>query len=525
MVPLFLPGPNHLPPGTQPLPSLPLEGYFSSVRTLLASALVLLACGCADGSSRPSGADAPPTVPGGPDPIVLRVPRAGGILTAARYPALDTTVWRSATRLPALDRIVAFGPDDGYLAAVDTSGAPVRIDLRLGAVTTLRSDTVRAISSSDGGSIFGLTTHGEIVRFTPSGGDWRMTPPLPAQALYAQADGSLIVAGARKDRVVVWRVRPPQQTVSDSLSFEIGDDERAIADALQRTAASVGDRVFVGAGENVLAVRTRDLGKALDVDMGDPVRAIAATPSGDRLFVALAGEDVLRIVDRFEEGVTGKVALPGEARALRMDPLGRMLLARGNGDSVFVVSLASDDVVGVVRTEWRGDLPLVLPDAGIAYARGDDVVFAHPRSLKAMTTIAGGAGTFWHTMRWNGFRPRAAGLDQPVQFRTSAPRDSADLLPDSARTPADSTTTRADSGGTPVAGQFTVSFAAILDEGQARALAARIRVDGQSPRVTTSERAGKTLYRVVLGPYPTRAEAERVGRASGQSHWIFEGVP
>lgn len=499
------------------------------MRTLLASALVLLACGCADGSSRPSGADAPPTVPGGPDPIVLRVSRGGGVLTAARYPALDTTVWRSAARLPALAQIVAFGADDGYLAAIDTGGAPVRIDLRLGTVTTMRSDTVRTVSSADGGSIFGLNSAGELVRFTPSGGDWRMKPPLPAQALYAQADGSLIVAGARRDRVVVWRVRPPQQTVSDSLSFAIGSTEPEIADALQRTAGGIGDRVFAGAGENVLAVRTRDLGKALDVNMGDPVRAIAATPSGDRLFVALDGEDVLRIVDRFEEGVTGKIALPGEARALRMDALGRTLLARGNGDSVFVVSLATDKVVGVLRTEWRGDLPLVLPDAGIAYTRGSDVVFAHPSSLKDMRTVADGASTFWHTLRWNGFRPRAAGLDQPVKFRTSAPRDSADLTADSTRLPGDSSGAgRIDSAaiaGTPAPGQFTVSFAAILDEAQARSLAAKIRVDGQTPRITSSERSGKTLYRVVLGPFPSRAEAERVGRASGQSYWIFEGVP
>ncbi|MFY7921495.1 MAG: hypothetical protein ACOVSI_03710, partial [Gemmatimonas sp.] len=90
------------------------------MRTLLASALVLLACGCADRSSRPSGAGATPSIPGGPDPIVLRVSRSGGVLTAARYPALDTIVWRSIARVPALERIVAFGPDDGYLAAVET---------------------------------------------------------------------------------------------------------------------------------------------------------------------------------------------------------------------------------------------------------------------------------------------------------------------------------------------------------------------------------------------------------------------
>jgi hypothetical protein len=242
--------------------------------------------------------------------------------------------------------------------------------------------------------------------------------------------------------------------------------------------------------------------------------------------VALADEAELRVVDRFEEGVTGTIALPGTVRALRMDPLGRVLLARGNGDSVFVVSLAADEVIGVVRTEWRGDLPLVLPDAAIAITRGDDVVFAHPRTLKDMQVVAGGAQSFWHMLRWNGFRPRAAGLDQPVQFRTSAPRDPADLLPDSLRPPADSAAAPADSAP-PVAAaaQFTVSFAAVLDEAQARALAARIRVDGQTPRIITPEREGKSLYRVVLGPFSTRADADRVGKASGQSYWVFEGVP
>jgi cell division protein FtsN len=50
-------------------------------------------------------------------------------------------------------------------------------------------------------------------------------------------------------------------------------------------------------------------------------------------------------------------------------------------------------------------------------------------------------------------------------------------------------------------------------------------VNGESPRITTADRSGKTVYRVVLGPYPTRADAERVGKSSGQSFWIFEGAP
>jgi hypothetical protein len=33
------------------------------------------------------------------------------------------------------------------------------------------------------------------------------------------------------------------------------------------------------------------------------------------------------------------------------------------------------------------------------------------------------------------------------------------------------------------------------------------------------------VYRVVLGPYPTKADAERVGRESKESFWVYEGNP
>jgi cell division protein FtsN len=56
-------------------------------------------------------------------------------------------------------------------------------------------------------------------------------------------------------------------------------------------------------------------------------------------------------------------------------------------------------------------------------------------------------------------------------------------------------------------------------------MAAKLRVEGQRPRITTSERDGRVVYRVIMGPFPSRSEAERIARASGQTYWIFEGVP
>ncbi len=440
------------------------------------------------------------------------------------YPGLDSTLWQSSFRVPPLARVIAFGAEDGYLAAVDSAGSPLRIDFRLGTVSKPPAAAGQMVSSFDGGAIYTLLDNGSITRSTPSGGDWSFSPPLPAHAVFAQEDGSLIVAGAQDDRALVWRVRPPGQVITDSLSFDIGGPPEALRGVLAKTAGSVGDRVFFGAFESVIAVRSREMQQALNVEMGDPVRAVVATPSGDRLFVALTEDNALQIVDRFTEEVTGRIKLPSAARALRMDPLGRLLLAQGNADTVFVISLGSDAVQGVVRSAWRADLPLVFPDGAIATTRGDDVLLLHPTTLAELRAISGGALDFWHAMRWNGFRPRAAGLDQPVQFRASAPRDPVEAADvDAARR--DTTVSDGDSLAPPPIAQYTVSFAAVLDEKQAKVVAGRIRVDGNAPRITTSDRAGKTLYRVVLGPFPTRAEAERVGKASGQSYWTFEGAP
>jgi cell division septation protein DedD len=145
-------------------------------------------------------------------------------------------------------------------------------------------------------------------------------------------------------------------------------------------------------------------------------------------------------------------------------------------------------------------------------------------TLRPVTRVRGGAADFWYPFRWTGFRPRAATLDQPVQFATGS--DSGLLH--------DSTAARGDSVNPPPAGPdttarraagWTVSFAALLVPDKARDLAAQIHVGNETARVITAMREGSTIYRVVLGPYATRDEAERVGRESKNSYWVYEGNP
>jgi cell division septation protein DedD len=77
----------------------------------------------------------------------------------------------------------------------------------------------------------------------------------------------------------------------------------------------------------------------------------------------------------------------------------------------------------------------------------------------------------------------------------------------------------------PVVTQWSVQVAAVLSEERAREIVRTIRVDGVTPRVVASAVDGARVFRVVMGPFSSRAEADRVGRQSGRDYWVFEGVP
>jgi cell division septation protein DedD len=165
--------------------------------------------------------------------------------------------------------------------------------------------------------------------------------------------------------------------------------------------------------------------------------------------------------------------------------------------------------------------------------------------------VKGGANDYWQSIVWNGFRPRAGGLDQPVTFADSNTTSPADSTDSTHATPISKTTPDTSNGQTvpghpprapiprptppripvdtaPAATQsrgWTVSFAAFVSEAPARKRASEITADGQTARVVASQTNGTTVYRVVLGPYPTKADAERVGRESRQSFWVYEGNP
>ena len=423
---------------------------------------------------------------------------------------------------PPVSRVLGFDGDFGVLAFIDDKGQPRRLDLRATEVRIASKEKLSALASVNGSDIYGVTEKGNVSRLTPAG-DWSFDPPAPARWVFPQPNGALVIAGNDGRKTSLWLIQPTDDEVLKTASLPL---------VSRGVRTQIGDRIYFTVDSGLIGVTTRDLGIVKSIPMKSPVQAVVPTPSGDRLYVAMKDQNQLAVIDRYTEAVTETVALPGPASELRMDPLGQNILARPatEGDSAWVIGVGSDRVNGTIQTTWRADLPGFAPGRTIATARGDDVVFVDANSFAERATVKNGASDFWFFIAWNGFRPRPPDLDRPVTFDSALTAPSADSTGaithnDSIPSPPlrDVGPTMVEPPRPPAAARgYVVSFAAVLTEQKANETAATISVNGVRPRVVPSKSGSTTIYRVILGPYGSREEADRVGRDSRRPFWIYE---
>ena len=490
--------------------------------------LALLCAACKDDRAAPDRTTSSVVENHGPEPLLLRVPRAGGTGRIYRYPTLDSTVF-TLDEAPAIDRVLAFDADAGSIAVVDKKGFPARLDLRETDVLKAAKTKLTSLSSVNGNDIYGINNKGEIIRLNPNGSDWKFKPAVPARAVFAQPNGDVIVSANKGAQTLVWRVHPPDDIAEDSAVLPLAG--RAVRTQL-------GGRIYFTVDSGLVGVKGKDLSSLGAVQLPSRVRALTPTPSGDRLYVATMADSLISIVDRYNGRVESGLTLPQPPSDLRMDPLGRYLLARfPQQDSAWVIAIGTNTLLGAVPTRWESDLPAVTPDGRLALLGAKDVTFADPQKPDTKSTIAGGAKDYWYFFAWDGFRPRAQGLDQPVTFPSdSGPTDSltaSSTLPTAGASPppAAADTSRAPTAPVtpgavrPASSGFVVSFASLLSEEKAQQVASAIKVNGAPAHVVFTTTAGSPIYRVVMGPYLTRGEADRIGRASKREYWIYEGSP
>jgi hypothetical protein len=455
----------------------------------------------------------------------------GGPLRAYAYSALDTAIWTSVDKAPAVARVLAFDDDAGSVAVVDGRGALRRLDLRVGQVTPPPQVKLTGLATADGQAVYGIDAKGEVARLTRTDETpWILTTPGTARDVAPRPDGSIIIVGSRKGSTgtVLWHVRPPETKVLDTAVLP-----PPAADRVVRT--QLGDRVYLVADSSIEGIRGRDLVPVAPLTFPRKIRAVAATPSGDRIYVALDSTTTLQVIDRYSDRLTSGAELPGAAIDMRMDPLGRYILVRPlSGDSAWILAVGTDHVSATVHTAWTTDLPFVGPDGQVATSVKNDVVFVDATTGVKRRTVTGGAKDYWIPIRWNGFRPRPADLDRPVTF-DGVQRDTTDTIGkvienskhDSALNPSAShAIVDTAHGNVGRAGpEFTVQFSAVLNRDAAKSLATTLSGPGRNPRVIETKREGTTIYKVVMGPFSTHDQADEAGRAAGHPYWVYQGAP
>jgi hypothetical protein len=415
-----------------------------------------------------------PTMPA----VALRLPSRRGTPQTYDLPTLEPLTTRFSAG-PAVDRIVGFSADDDLVYAM-VGPDLVILDLRTGRYRTLDSAVTRA----------GIAPTGTVLLARADGSfglaaERRVAPAPALPALGTIEDAWVLPAG---------RLAVIAQGDSGRGLHIVGGGTSATARALPQgpvTRSPWGDVAAVASPEGVFVIEVLRETPPHLLRVRADLRALAFSASGHRFYAATAEPEIL-VFERYEGDALDHIPLQSPATDLRADPFGRYLFA-AVGDGITVVTLADHGVIRLAGT-WGPDLPTAGPDGTILVARGEDVVAVRPGADAPRGVVPRAAADHW--------------IVAPVDSRRPAAQLAA-----------------GDGGGAAAVGTgggaVYVQVSSTSNAQWAEGLAADLRTAGMQARILPPADA-EEMYRVVLGPYATREEAETIGRKLGMPYWIFQ---
>jgi hypothetical protein len=421
------------------------------------------------------------------------VERKGGVVHVYRLPTLAEIPDAVRGRLPLAARAVGLDPESALLFVTDRARVLLSLDLETGRVDSVTAAVAVATLGPDE-TLFVVDTNRRVMSVSRR---VRLSWPQPLAAvprdLFGAADQRLVAvvpgdsAHPSTVRLITAAAGQPSATRTLPLAGDV-------------TATRWGDLVAVANDSGVMLVDPLARREPAFVPIADHPRALAFSPSGHRVYVARRNGPGLAVIDRYDRSEVDGVALPTPVAAVRPDPFGRWILARPSiGDSVWIVDLPVKQLVGSVATKWNADLPAIAPDGSLLVSQGNDVVAYRPDSLKESGRVAGASDDLWVVTTW---RPRG-GFRTPVDAVASAPTAYDSVGPD---------------------GPLYVQVSTSQNEVWSNEMAQQLTRAGLSARVLPP-RVPDDGYRVVLGPYPTRDQAEAIGRKLGRPYWIYQPPP
>lgn len=412
--------------------------------------------------------------------MAIRLPAKGGTPQLYRLPRLTPVDGVLRGKLPAIERVVGLDPESEFLFVTTAKRELLGLDLGSGRVDTVAVAIAQAALGPDG-TLYAVDTLRRVISLSRR---TRFAWPQPLTALPRDLFGATdqhLVGVIPQDRLLVAAADQPPTV-------------RPIAAGGDVTASRWGDLVAVASDSGVTFYDPLGRRDPAFVKLADAPRALAFSPSGHRIYVARRNVPGLAVIDRYEHKELDGVALPGPVAALRLDPLGRWLLARpAVGDSAWIVDLPIKRHTGIVPTLWHPDLPAISPDGMLIYRRGNDVVSARPDSLTEVGKVTNAAADVWVLTTW---LPRGVPAS-PVS------------------------TAAAESAGAGAEGPLYVQVSTSQNPEWSGHLADDLTRAGLAARVLAPQHPDDG-YRVVLGPYPTRAQAEATGRRLGRPFWIYQ---
>jgi hypothetical protein len=448
--------------------------------TLLGALLLLVAAACGR-EPEPSLGKLPASK--GPTPeTILRVPRQGGKPLLYRVPALQPSSWKAEDTLPRLERTIGADAEQGVVFLLDQKRNIDALDLETRRVRPSLEQVRRATLGPDG-ALYVIDTGStvtQLVRRAPV--RFRSKLEGTPGELHATMAGALLakVSGKRPALEVLGSDQAPV-----SMPIPAGD----LAPSLW------GDVVAVAADTAVVVYETQGKRSSRSIRVPDHARAVLFSPSGHRLYVAQESDKLL-VFDRFSGAILGQIDLPNSARALRGDRYGQWLLVRPEvGDSVWVIDVGRGQYVGSAASQWADDLPAVASPATLLLRQDKDVV-ARDLSAKGLpiTGKVEGAADFWLPLAW---RP-AQDIEVPIAADSNAIAAASD---------------------TSAAPSVYLQVSSSQNPGWANELSQKLRTAGLPATVLAPKRSDEA-YRVVLGPYATREQAEATGRKIGMPSFI-----
>jgi hypothetical protein len=444
---------------------------------LLALATAVLACGGAPPQTvqlREAVALAGASPASG---VAFRLPTQRGEARLYDLPRL-TEIAANLDPGPATDRLIGFAPDDDLVYTL-AEGDLLALDLRIGRFRTLDSNVVAASVDATGTVVLARADGGLAVasdrRVSPAGA----LPPRTRIEMLWGAPGGRTAAVARGDsgrRLLVLT----GGTVASSRPLPDGPVARTVW----------GDAVAIGGPEGIELVELLRETAPIRIRLRPGVLALAFSASGHRLYAA-TDEPAIQVFERFEGDALDEFAVPGPVTALRTDEFGRYVFGV-TGDTLVIVDVLRGTAAPRAGL-WGDDLPAAGPDGILLLRRGDDVVAVAPGDSAFRGRVTGGGRDRWLVAPWSARRQTlaVASTDAPI-------------------------------GAAPTPGQqIYVQVSSTSNAQWAEGLASDLRLAGMRATVLSPTTADE-MYRVVLGPYPTREEAETIGRKLGMPYWIFQ---